>query len=480
MKKWCGILVMLVLIITRTVNVSAEGASTLETKIEQVLQHKDLKGAISSISIKKAKSGEVLYEKNSSVRMKIASNMKLFTGAAALETLGEEYKFHTELWHDGKVKNGVLKGNLYLKGKGDPTLGLQELQQFSALLPEKGIKKIAGNIIGDETWYDDVRLSEDMIWKDESYAYGAQISALTFSPDHRYEAGTVIVETTPTKNGKKAYISISPKTDYVRVKNETKTGKGETDLEIVRKRNGNVIVVKGIIKEGEEPDQTAIAIEDPALYTTSLFKDALEKNGIKVTGKVKKEETPQKAQLMGVKESPPLGEIFIPYMKLSNNTIAEIFVKEMGKVQYGEGSFEAGLTSLEQTLSEMGVNVDNMMIRDGSGLSHVSGVPTDEISSLLFHARQKPWYDNFYESLPLAGDPDELIGGTLDERMKGTAAEGNVRAKTGSITGASSLSGYVTTAAGEELIFSIVFNAFLAEDVKDMEDEIAVILASLK
>ncbi|AKO93598.1 D-alanyl-D-alanine carboxypeptidase/D-alanyl-D-alanine-endopeptidase [Priestia filamentosa] len=480
MKKWCGILVMLVLIITRAVNVSAEGASTLETKIEQVLQHKDLKGAISSISIKKAKSGEVLYEKNSSVRMKIASNMKLFTGAAALETLGEEYKFHTELWHDGKVKNGVLKGNLYLKGKGDPTLGLQELQQFSALLHEKGIKKIAGNIIGDETWYDDVRLSEDMIWKDESYAYGAQISALTFSPDYRYEAGTVIVETTPTKNGKKAHISISPKTDYVRVMNETKTGKGETDLEIVRKRNGNVIVVKGIIKEGEESDQTAIAVEDPALYTTSLFKDALEKNGIKVTGKVKKEETPQKAQLMGVKESPPLGEIFIPYMKLSNNTIAEIFVKEMGKVQYGEGSFEAGLTSLNQTLSEMDVNVDNMMIRDGSGLSHVSGVPTDEISSLLFHARQKPWYDNFYESLPLAGDPDELIGGTLDERMRGTAAEGNVRAKTGSITGASSLSGYVTTEAGEELIFSIVFNAFLAEDVKDIEDEIAVILASLK
>ncbi|MFP3726088.1 D-alanyl-D-alanine carboxypeptidase/D-alanyl-D-alanine endopeptidase [Priestia filamentosa] len=480
MKKWCGILVMLVLIITRAVNVSAEGASTLETKIEQVLQHKDLKGAISSISIKKAKSGEVLYEKNSSVRMKIASNMKLFTGAAALETLGEEYKFHTELWHDGKVKNGVLKGNLYLKGKGDPTLGLQELQQFSALLHEKGIKKIAGNIIGDETWYDDVRLSEDMIWKDESYAYGAQISALTFSPDYRYEAGTVIVETTPTKNGKKAHISISPKTDYVRVMNETKTGKGETDLEIVRKRNGNVIVVKGIIKEGEESDQTAIAVEDPALYTTSLFKDALEKNGIKVTGKVKKEETPQKAQLMGVKESPPLGEIFIPYMKLSNNTIAEIFVKEMGKVQYGEGSFEAGLTSLDQTLSEMDVNVDNMMIRDGSGLSHVSGVPTDEISSLLFHARQKPWYDNFYESLPLAGDPDELIGGTLDERMRGTAAEGNVRAKTGSITGASSLSGYVTTEAGEELIFSIVFNAFLAEDVKDIEDKIAVILASLK
>ncbi|MFP7174395.1 D-alanyl-D-alanine carboxypeptidase/D-alanyl-D-alanine endopeptidase [Priestia filamentosa] len=480
MKKWCGILVMLVLIITRAVNVSAEGASTLETKIEQVLQHKDLKGAISSISIKKAKSGEVLYEKNSSVRMKIASNMKLFTGAAALETLGEEYKFHTELWHDGKVKNGVLKGNLYLKGKGDPTLGLQELQQFSALLHEKGIKKIAGNIIGDETWYDDVRLSEDMIWKDESYAYGAQISALTFSPDYRYEAGTVIVETTPTKNGKKAHISISPKTDYVRVMNETKTGKGETDLEIVRKRNGNVIVVKGIIKEGEESDQTAIAVEDPALYTTSLFKDALEKNGIKVTGKVKKEETPQKAQLMGVKESPPLGEIFIPYMKLSNNTIAEIFVKEMGKVQYGEGSFEAGLTSLDQTLSELDVNVDNMMIRDGSGLSHVSGVPTDEISSLLFHARQKPWYDNFYESLPLAGDPDELIGGTLDERMRGTAAEGNVRAKTGSITGASSLSGYVTTEAGEELIFSIVFNAFLAEDVKDIEDKIAVILASLK
>ncbi|MCY8232144.1 D-alanyl-D-alanine carboxypeptidase/D-alanyl-D-alanine-endopeptidase [Priestia endophytica] len=480
MKKWCGILVMLVLIITQAVNVSAKGASTLETKIEQVLQHKDLKGAISSISIKEAKSGEVLYEKNSSVRMKIASNMKLFTGAAALETLGEEYKFHTELWHDGKVKNGVLKGNLYLKGKGDPTLGLKELQQFSALLHEKGIKKITGNIIGDETWYDDVRLSEDMIWKDESYAYGAQISALTFSPDHRYEAGTVIVETTPTKNGKKAHISISPKTDYVKVMNETKTGKGETDLEIVRKRNKNVIVVKGIIKEGEEPDQTAIAVEDPALYTTSLFKDVLEKNGIKITGKVKKEETPQKAQLMEVKESPPLGEIFIPYMKLSNNTIAEIFVKEMGKVQYGEGSFEAGLASLKQTLSEINVNVDNMMIRDASGISHVNGVPTDEISSLLFHARQKPWYDNFYESLPLAGDPDELIGGTLDERMRGTAAEGNVRAKTGSITGASSFSGYVTTEAGEELIFSIVFNAFLEEEVKDIEDEIAVMLASLK
>ncbi|MDQ0243415.1 D-alanyl-D-alanine carboxypeptidase/D-alanyl-D-alanine-endopeptidase (penicillin-binding protein 4) [Bacillus fengqiuensis] len=452
----------------------------LEYQINEVLADERLSGAISSVSVRDAASGQMVFSRLGEVRLKIASNMKLLTGAAALETLGPDYTFKTELLTDGNVKGNTLKGNLYLKGRGDPTLSPRDFDELAKGLKKLGVNKIAGNLAADDTWYDDVRLSEDVVWNDESYYYGAPISALTASPDNDYDAGSVMIEVCPMKPGKHAKVTLTPETDTVKIINDTTTVQkdGVRDITVTRKHGTNTILVEGTIPDGAKRVREWIAVREPSAYALGLFRSALKREGIRIK---EKDDTykaaPENASVLFIKESPPLSHILIPYMKLSNNVIAEMLVKEMGRVVYGEGSWEKGLKVVRSYLQTIGVNADTLSLRDGSGISHVSNVPANELSKLLVEVRKEGWYPVFLQSLPVAGASERLVGGTLRKRMKETAAAGNVKAKTGTITGATSLAGYVTTKGGQELAFAVILNNFVSEDVKDIEDRIAVILA---
>lgn len=178
--------------------------------------------------------------------------------------------------------------------------------------------------------------------------------------------------------------------------------------------------------------------------------ECLAKEGIKVLGKngLQRAVVPDNAKILSTKKSMPLNEIYIPFMKLSNNGHAEMLVKEMGRVEKGEGSWNAGLAVMSETLAGLGISKDTVLLRDGSGMSHKNLVSSETFTTLLVRARDETWYPAFRESLPLAGEADRMVGGTLRNRMKGDSTKGNVAAKTGSITGVSTLSGYVMTKKG--------------------------------
>lgn len=461
---------------------SSYDATELTAIIDEILLDPRLSGASTSVSVRRADTGELLYSHQGNVRLHPASNMKILTAVAALETLGPEYRFSTEVWTDGSQDGNVLNGNVYLKGQGDPTLMKEDLDRFAAELKAQGITHITGHLVGDDSWYDDVRLSLDLNWSDEPYYTGAQISALTLSPNTDFDAGTVIVEVSPLGVGEAPQVKLIPATDYVTIVNEATTvAKGATNtIQIEREHGTNRIVIEGTIPVGGSPTRSRVSVWEPTGYALDVFRKSLEQQGItwsaiseQVIGTV-----PEHATRIAEKQSIPLKELLVPFMKLSNNGLGETLTKEMGKIRYGEGSWEEGLKVIHETIVQFGVNGGTIRLRDGSGMSHKTLIPAHELTKLLYAVQEASWYPIFEQSLPVAGARDRMAGGTLSHRMRGTPAEGNVRAKTGSLTGVSTLSGYVTTAGGEKLIFAILINNYLVPTVRPIEDRITSALAS--
>lgn len=459
----------------------AEGLAEL---IDPILQDRRLQGALAGVSVRHAETGELLYSHLGDLRLHPASSMKILTAVSALEKLGADYRFSTELWTDGEAEGRVLTGNLYLVGKGDPTLMKEDLDQFAKQLLELGIERIDGHLIGDDSWYDDVRLSRDLNWNDEPYYTGTQISALTLSPNDDYDAGTVIVEVSPgSAAGEPAQVALKPVNEYVTVVNHAVTvdRKGKRKLTVEREHGTNRIIVEGTIPLGSSPVRSLASVWEPTGYAIDVFYQSLREHGIefapwseRLTGT-----KPEESTLLMSKQSIPLSELIIPFMKLSNNGHGEILTKELGRVIYGEGSWDKGLQVIQETLGEFGVDTSTIMLRDGSGMSHKTMIPADQLSWLLYAVQRRDWYPIFERSLPVAGSPDRMVGGTLRYRMNGTAAQGNVLAKTGSLTSVSSLSGYVTTPSGDRLVFSIMINNYLASTVKPIEDAIAIALTKV-
>lgn len=448
------------------------GSQELKNAIDTLINEESaLDGSIIGINIRSFDTGDVLYDHFGDVRMNPASNMKLLTAASALSVLGADYTFTTEILTDGNIKKKMLNGDLYIKGKGDPTLLLDDFLSFADDLKEQGITAISGDVVGDDTWYDDIRLSPGIVWDDEDYYYGAQISALNAAPDDDYDAGSVMLEVSPSSPGEKPRVEVLPENDYVTVKNKANTvdATGEHDIEVERKHGTNTITVKGTIPVNSWNAKEWMAVWEPTDYALHLFEQALEEKGIDIKGDVKRSETPDDADVLLSHDSMALKDLLIPFMKLSNNTHAEVLVKEMGKVVHDEGSWEKGLEVMNDVLPDFAVDVDRLVIQDGSGISHDDLLPAREITKLLYHIQTEDWFDDYVTSLPVTGETDRMISGTLQERMD----DMSVQAKTGTINGVSSLSGYTETNSGEKLIFSILINSLLDdEDGPPVEDKI--------
>ncbi|WP_249870490.1 D-alanyl-D-alanine carboxypeptidase/D-alanyl-D-alanine endopeptidase [Oceanobacillus saliphilus] len=458
--------------------------ATLEEKLGVILGNEQLHGTVTGVSVQHAETGELLFSQYGETRLHPASNMKMLTAAAALETLGEDYRFSTEVLTDGSINGNLLQGDLYIKGKGDPTLLKEDLDQFAKELKEQGISKIKGDLVGDDNWYDDVRLSQDLNWSDEPFYTGAQISALNLSPDEDYDAGTVVVEVRATDApGGKAQVSLTPETDYVNIVNHTEmVPAGEPkNISIQREHGSNNIIIEGQMPVGGTLSRSWASVWEPTGYVLDIFGKSLAEQGITFIGQSEQKFglTPVDARILTSKESMPLEELLIPFMKLSNNGHGEVLVKEMGKVVHGEGSWDKGLEVMENVVTGLGVNPDTILLRDGSGMSHKNMIPSNDLAQMLFEVQGRDWFPAFKYSMPVAGVPERFIGGTLRNRMTSGPAQGNVTAKTGSLSGVSALSGYVTSADGEALIFTVMINNYLgsAGSMRAIEDTIATALA---
>jgi len=208
-----------------SVHASAEANTStiqrLDQSVKKIVNEKMAKAEV-SIAIRD-EYGKVIYDFNGNRQQKPASNMKLLTSAAALTELGENYRFSTNIYTTGNVKNGILHGDLYIQGTGDPTLTVEDLEQFASFFADQGIKKIDGRIIGDDFWFDQDLLTPDIKKNDESYYYAAPITALTLSPDSDYDSGTVIVEALGEKIGEKPGLTITPELGELVIENNAKT-----------------------------------------------------------------------------------------------------------------------------------------------------------------------------------------------------------------------------------------------------------------
>ncbi|GHC72115.1 D-alanyl-D-alanine carboxypeptidase DacC [Nocardiopsis terrae] len=457
----------------------AERADGLRADIDAILADPMLEGATSGVVVTDAVTGEVLYSEEAGTRLLPASNMKPFTTAAALQVLGADHTFGTEAVVERRPGRGAVD-ELYLVGGGDPALDGADLYAMAAEVAASGVTSV-GDLYADDSWFDDERLVDDWWPEDEPYAYSAQISALTVAHGDRHDTGVTEVTVTATGDGEPVSVDPGAAAGYVELDNRAVTGSagGEDTLVVDRPVGTNTIEVTGSLPVDAGPRVVLRTVDEPAGLAGHLFAQALEEHGVAVGGEVAQAEVPDewhRPRVVAEHTSPPLEELLVPLVKFSNNGHAEMLVKSIGREVSGEGAWGAGLAAQEAALRDLGVDTSDLVLTDGSGLSRGNRVTADTVVDLLARAQEAPWYEVWHHSLPVAGDSDPFVGGTLARRMGGTPAAGAVQAKTGTMTGVSALSGYVQGPGGE-LYFSVVNNGHSGYAPTRVQDAIAVRLA---
>ncbi len=449
-------------------------------QIDEILKDSLLHQTKSGIKIVSLETGETLYTHDSHILFHPASNMKLLTTAVALKQLGPNFTFKTILSTDtNSIVNSIVKGNLYLKGYGNPDLTTDDFRHIVSELKSKGIRKISGDMICDDTYFDDLYQGYGWMWDDMNAPDFAPISALSVN------GNCVSIEVKPADHiGDTLIFRMEPETAYMKIENNGITVDSldtlmQNSFKVERKWKNpeNTIVIKGGMAIHQNPEIIHIEVFDAALYAGVLFKELLLKETIQLTGSVLKEKVPDTSQILIQHHSPPLTISIINTNKESDNLSAELILKTMGADVKGQpGTADKGISLIYKYFDEIGIDSTTYRITDGSGVSRYNLITPDMIIELLRDIHRNAQIQaEFKTSLPIAG-----VDGTLKYRMKGTAAENTLRAKTGTIKGVSSLSGYTTTTDGEMLAFSIMMEHFVVPVIKiqNIQDKICSLISS--
>ena len=414
---------------------------------------------------------EVIYARNSDILFTPASNMKIFTSAMALKKVGPDYRFHTRLYTAGKIQGTVLKGDLYIKGFGDPSLVTEQMWILVHELKNLSITKVEGNIIADNSYFaGQGRLKTWSSYKGPE-AYLAPAGALSFN------FNTVTVHVEPGKKpGDKPRVMVDPDIEYFRVRNKAvttvnKRSRRKLIVNRLKRKGHDEIIIKGRLPKNVARKKFYLNVTDPQRYTASVFKRFLSQAGVRVTGKVKIGLVPQGAALVLDHESRPLGQILRGLNKFSNNFVAEQILKTLGAQFIGEpGTTENGVLLLQEYMQELGYTPDQYRMVDGSGLSKTNLVTPDQVIALLEDAHSDlSIFPEFISALGVMG-----LDGSVINRMGKNKEAQKIRVKTGTLNNVSALSGYFQSQDGERFAFSILLNDVKCSNGRAMklQDEI--------
>lgn len=419
--------------------------------------------------------GDTLFSHDADVPLTPASNMKLYSTAAALFYLGPAFRFQTYVLAEGEVRDGVLHGDLVLYGTGDPSIGRgapTAQPTFRALadsLRARGIHHVAGDVVGDGSYFDDRWIAGGWTSYDRSAWYAPPVGALSFGENR------VALRIRPGASaGAPARLSTEPATEGLAVVNRVRTvSRGETRIAL--RHGAEALVVEGQIRSGHGGLRREIPVVDPANYAAAALGAALRERGIRVSGGTRSRYAAPAApagagsrRVLAIHASAPLHEISSVTNHVSHNLFAESLHKAAGRALVGEGSFDAGARVILRFLAdEVGADTARLRVLDGSGLSAGNRLTARATVQLLEFMARSELAAAFQGSLPSAGSAQGL------RRMFGTPAAANLRAKTGTLRGVSSLSGYVRSADGEQLAFSIIANG-VAERARAKATEDAV------
>jgi len=416
--------------------------------------------------------GETLYELNADKYFVPASNMKLFTTALALAKLGPDYRFHTTLETRGILSPaGVLSGDLFLVGRGDPNLSnrkfpynLKEefdgapervLAELADALVAKGVKEVAGDIVGDDSYfprepYPNGWEIDDMVWE-----YGSAVSAIVVD-DNTVTLTLVAADSA----GAPVQAIVAPATPDFVVQNDVITSAAETksDLTLTREPNSKIVVIRGMMPAHSAPRKLVLAIHDPAEHAAALLARLLAERGVKVIGIARATHITEAAgaaprAVLADHVSVPLGDSVKLVNKISQNLHTEMLLRAAARNTAVWNTPDDLMKFPADFYTAAGIAPGDVIQTDGSGLSRHDMVTPRAIVTLLKYAQGQPWFAPYYASLPVAG-----IDGTLEPLMKNTPSAGHIHAKTGSVEHVRTRSGFADTSSGRRLIFSFLSN----------------------
>jgi serine-type D-Ala-D-Ala carboxypeptidase/endopeptidase (penicillin-binding protein 4) len=404
---------------------AVSAAPTLNGSISQLVNDPCFHRGQKSIRAVNLSTGQTILDIDGDTLLIPASTTKLVTSAAALLRLSPHYRFRTAFLSTASVRNGVLQGDLYLKGYGDPVLVLEEAWLLARGLRKQGVHSVRGDLVGDDSFFDTESRRADWADAKSQRAFNAKIGALSM----HFNSVSVVV-TPGSQPGDPVEVMIEPASTYVTIRNTARTARHGQGVSLTRVEQdaGDLLQVEGSLTVGSRPQMVHRNISHPSLHATMAMWELLQREGVKISGRPRTGQPPPGAREVHVHHSKAMYRIIDDLNKYSNNFIAEQIVKTLGAEMHGPpGSWAKGLMVVAEALESLGIPRESYTLADGSGLSLLNRLSAAQLVTLLMGMAQD--FRVQAEYLASLRIPD--VEGHQSRRFQGSAFEQRARVKNG-------------------------------------------------